>query len=63
MPDDRHHHLANHDDIDISSRLAYRPPFKPHAVATSCDPAHSSVMKGRRSDPPTGLQPEPSRSC
>jgi len=38
MPDDRHHHLANHDDIDISSRLAYRPPFKPHARATQLRP-------------------------
>ena len=37
MPDDRHDHPAYDDDaIEISSRLAHPPPFRPHAVATSC---------------------------
>jgi hypothetical protein len=35
MPDDRHDRLADRDDhIDFSTRIAHRPPFKPHARAT-----------------------------
>jgi hypothetical protein len=35
MRDDRHDRLAyRHDHIDISTRIAHRPSFKPHARAT-----------------------------
>ena len=42
----RHHHLANDEDIDTSSRLPQNDPQRHTHVQHSCDPVQSDVVKG-----------------